>query len=211
MPENDRLSGCLDEINLEFVEREATPQLLMKLSIQLHLAGLSLSNTVSFLEVFGVERVRSTVHNWVHKADLQPESGRSPNHVAVDETVIRLDDEQYWLYAAVDPETNDLLHTQLEPTTNNALADRFFADLRDKHDIDDATVLVDGSASLQRACRKHDLNFRYERHGNRNSVERVFREIKRRTICFSNCFSNAEAETADEWLRSFAFAWNQLI
>ena len=211
MPENDRVSGCLDEINLEFVEREATPKLLMKLSIQLHLSGLSLSNTVSFLEVFGVDRVRSTVHNWVHKADLQPESGRSPNHVAVDETVIRLNDEQYWLYAAVDPETNDLLHTQLEPTTNNAFADRFFADLREKHDVDDATVLVDASASLQRACRKHDLDFRYERHGNRNSVERVFREIKRRTICFSNCFSNADAETANEWLRSFAFAWNQLI
>jgi transposase-like protein len=181
MPENDRLNGCLDEIKLDFVEREATPRLLMKLSIQLHLAGLSLSNTVSFLEVFGVERVRSTVHNWVHKADLQPESGRSPNHVAVDETVIRLDDEQYWLYAAVDPETNDLLHTQLEPTTNNALADRFFTDLCDKHDVDNATVLIDGSASLQKACRKHDLDFRYERHGNRNSAERVFREVKRRT------------------------------
>ena len=27
----------------------------------------------------------------------------------------------------------------------------------------------------------------------------------------SNCFSNAEPETADEWLRSSAFAWNQLI
>ena len=114
MPENDRLSGCLDHINLEFVEREATPRLLMKLSIQLHLAGLSLSNTVSFLEVFGVDRVRSTVHNWVHKADLQPESDRIPNHVAVDETVIQLDDEQYWLYAAVDPQSNDLLHTKLE-------------------------------------------------------------------------------------------------
>jgi hypothetical protein len=38
MPENDRLGGCLNEIDLEFVEREATPQLLMKLSIQLHLA-----------------------------------------------------------------------------------------------------------------------------------------------------------------------------
>lgn len=25
---------------------------------------------------------------------------------------------------------------------------------------------------------------------------------------FSNCFSNADAETADEWLRSLAFAWN---
>jgi len=115
MPENARHSGCLDEINLEFVEREATPKLLMKLSIQLHLAGLSLSNTVSFLEEFGVGQVRSTVHNWVYKSNLQPKSGRNPNHVAVDETVIRLKDEQYWLYAAVDPETNDLLHTRLEP------------------------------------------------------------------------------------------------
>jgi hypothetical protein len=42
MPENDRLNGCLDEINLDFAEREATPKLLMKLSIQLHPAGLSL-------------------------------------------------------------------------------------------------------------------------------------------------------------------------
>jgi transposase-like protein len=49
----------------------------------------------------------SYAHNWVHKADLQPESGRSPDHVAVDETVIRLNDEQYWLYAAVDPEANE--------------------------------------------------------------------------------------------------------
>ena len=51
MPKNHRLSGCLDEINLDFVEREATPKLLMKLSIQLHLAGLSLSNTATFLKV----------------------------------------------------------------------------------------------------------------------------------------------------------------
>jgi hypothetical protein len=69
MPENDCPGGCLEEINLEFVEREATPRLLMKLSIQLHLAGLSLSNTVSFLEVFGVERVRSTVHPTLNVAN----------------------------------------------------------------------------------------------------------------------------------------------
>jgi putative transposase len=107
MPENARLNGRIDQIDLDFVEREATPPLLMKLSIQLHLAGLSLSNTVRVLDIFGVDRARSTVHNWVHKADLQPESGHNPDHVAVDETVIQLDDEQYWLYAAVDPDSND--------------------------------------------------------------------------------------------------------
>ena len=79
----------------------------MKFSTQLHLAGLSVYNTVSFLETCCVERTRSTVHNWAHKADLQSESGRSPGHVAVDETVIRIDDEQYWLYAAVDPDSNE--------------------------------------------------------------------------------------------------------
>ena len=125
MPENDCLDGCLAEIELGFVDREATPQLLMKLGIHLHLAGLSLSNTVSILEIFGVSRARSTVHNWVHNAELQPESGRTPDHVAVDETVIRLNDEQYWLYAAVDPETNELLHTKLEPTTTKVLLTRF--------------------------------------------------------------------------------------
>jgi transposase-like protein len=137
MPENARLNDALDEIELGFVEREATPGLLMKLSIQLHLASLSLSNTVSVLELFGVYRVESTVHNWVHKADRQPEDGHSPDHVAVDETVIRLNDEQYWLYAAVDPETNELLHTKLEPTRTNVLAHAFFTELREKRDTDD--------------------------------------------------------------------------
>jgi len=211
MPKNARLSGCLEEIHLDFVEREATPRLLMKLSIQLHLAGLSLSNTVSILDIFGVDRARSTVHNWVHKADLQPKDGRSPNHVAVDETVIRLNAERYWLYAAIDPETNELLHTALEPTRTKVLAHGFFTELREKHAVDDAIFFVDGATPLKDACRRHGLEFRYEKHGTRNSVERVFREVKRRTTSFSNCFSNADAETADQWLRSFAFAWNQLI
>jgi len=181
MPENDRLNGCLNEIELGFVEREATPKLLMKLGIQLHLAGLSLSNTVSILEIFGVSRARSTVHNWVHKAELQPEAGRSPDHVAVDETVIQLNDEQYWLYAAVDPETNELLHIRLEPTTNKAIDHAFFAELREKHTVDDvsrnqrflvceqdaqslvnAVFFIDGSHSLKDACRRHGLDFRYK-------------------------------------------------
>ena len=211
MPENARLGGSIDQIDLEFIEREATPELLMKLGIQLHLAGLSLSNTVSILEVFGVKRARSTVHNWVHKADLQPEAGQSPDHVAVDETVIRLNGQQYWLYAAVDPETNELLHTELEPTTTTVLAQSFLATVREKHDVEDAVFLVDGASSLQTACSRHGLDFRYEKRGNRNSVERVFREVKRRTSSFSNSFSHADPETADNWLRSFAFAWNQLI
>lgn len=209
MPENACLSPRIGQFDLGFVEQEAPPRLLLKLSIQHYFAGLSLSNTVRVLEIFGVERARSTVHNWVYKTDLQPEFGQITNHIAVDETVIRLNGEQYWLYTAVDPESNELLHTQLEPTRTKVIASAFFTKLREKHDIEDAVFLIDGDKSLNYACQRHGLHFRYERHGNRNSVERIFREIKHRTSSFSNCFRNAEATTADQWLRSFEFAWKQ--
>jgi len=42
-------------------------------------------------------------------------------HVAVDETMIQLDDEQYWLYIAVDSEGSGLLHIPLGPTIDSVL------------------------------------------------------------------------------------------
>jgi len=88
MAEIARLSGSSDWIDLDFVERERTPERAMKLGIQMHVAVLSLSNTISILDNLGVQRSRKAVHDWVQKADLQPVSGKSPNQIAVDETVI---------------------------------------------------------------------------------------------------------------------------
>ena len=78
MEESGRLSGRIDQIELDTVKREATPEFLMKLSIKPNMSRLLLSNTVSLLKMFGGERARSTVHNWIHKADLQPTSGKKP-------------------------------------------------------------------------------------------------------------------------------------
>ena len=79
-PRKARLSNDIDAIKLGFVkrirdsrtrrespihemEREATPKFAMKLGIQMHLAGLSLSNTTSALEELGVKRSRKAVHD----------------------------------------------------------------------------------------------------------------------------------------------------
>jgi len=88
--------------------------------------------------------------------------------------VIQLNDERYWLYAAVDSKANELLHTMLQPTTNKVIDYAFFVELREKHDVERAVFLINGSQSLKDACRRHSLDIRYERHGNPNSVERVF-------------------------------------
>ncbi|SFP25857.1 DDE domain-containing protein [Halolamina pelagica] len=125
--------------------------------------------------------------------------------------MIRLDDERFWLYAAVDSDTNRLLHVKLSPTSNQTITEMFVAELRDKRLVDDALFLVDSAPWLQAALHRHDLDCRYEKHGNRNRVERVSRELKRRTDRFSNCFSHADANTVENWLQSFAFAWNQLV
>lgn len=122
----------------------------MKLSIQLHLVGSSFSNTVLFFEIFGVDRVRPTVQNRLHWTDLQPGSGRSSNHVAVDETVIQSDDERYWLYATVDLDSNDLHHTTLEQTRTNVIVDQSFAKSSQKCDVDNAISLAGGAVLLHR-------------------------------------------------------------
>ena len=209
MAEIDRLNGDSNWIDLDFVERERTPEQIIEKGIRLHLAGLSLSNTKQHLERVGVQRSRTAIHNWVQKADLQPTGTRSSNYIALDEPVIQLGTERYWLYAAVDPNTNEFLHVKLFPTANSGLTQVFLRQLHEKHDIDDATFLIDDADHLQAALSRLGLQFQIRRHGNRNSVERVFREVKRRTSLFSNTFSHVEPPTAEVWLEAFVVWWNR--
>jgi len=208
MAEFDRLSRDTEWIDLSFVERERTPREVIEKGIRHHLAGLSLSNTVTLLEDLGVERSRVAIHNWVQKADLQPAGGESPDRVAVDQKAIHINDEQYWLYAAVDPATNRILHSRLFPTYTIPIAREFLTDLAEKHDVSDAVFLVDDADDLIGALRQENYSYRVQQHGFRNSVERVFREIQRRTSSFSTCFSHVDPATAETWLQAHAVWWN---
>lgn len=127
------------------MEREATHKPAMELGTRLHLAGPSLSDKISILNRLSVEHCRTTVHNWVQRAGLQPLNGANPDHDAVDETVIQLNSERFWLYAAVHLATNRLLHVKLAPTRNQVITEMFLAKLREKHLIDDALFLVDSA------------------------------------------------------------------
>ncbi|WP_084510172.1 IS6 family transposase [Haloplanus natans] len=204
MHEITRLSDGSDWIELEFVKRQLTPEFAIRLGIRMHVAGLSLSNTTSILERLGVERSRAAVHSRVQKADLQPEGGASPDHVALDETVIRINGQQYWLYAAVDPETNAFLHIRLLSTYTTVLTEIFPSELREKHDVETTVFLVDDAQWLQTALDRHGLDCRHEFHGNRNTAERIFREVKGQTVLFSNTFNHVEPTTVETWLQALA-------
>jgi transposase-like protein len=117
MAEFDRLNGCIEWIGLSFVERRRTPDWAIQVGIRCHFAGMSLRYASNFLDELGVDRSHAAVHNWVHKADLQPASSVTTDQIAVDEKMIRINGQKYWLYGAVDPHSNEFLHVRLFSTT----------------------------------------------------------------------------------------------
>ncbi|WP_152039505.1 IS6 family transposase [Salinigranum salinum] len=209
MPEFDRFSRNAEWIDLEVVERQRTPELAIQVGIQLHSSELSVSNTKQHFERLGIERSRTAIHDWVQKADLQPDSDVEPNQSAVDETLIRVNGQRHWLLAAVDLDTNQFLHVRLLQTRTTQLTVPFLRELREKQQVSDVTFLVDDVHHLKNALDRFDLRFRVCRRGNRNAVERIFHEVKHRTSSFSNTFSNAQSPTAESWLQAFAVRWNR--
>lgn len=113
---------------------------------------------------------------------------------------IRINGQKHWLYAAVEPDTNGIIHCQLFLTTTTALTEWLRRELTQKHNVEDSVFLVDYANYLKAALRRVGLRFQSLNYGNRNSVERVFREVKRRTSSFSNSFSHVDLSTAESWL-----------
>ncbi|RMB08225.1 hypothetical protein ATH50_3638, partial [Haloplanus aerogenes] len=82
MAESERLSKCIEWIDLSFVERDRTPEWAIQVGIRCHLADMSTRDASQFLDELGVQRSHVAVHNWVHKAELQPVSTVSADQLA---------------------------------------------------------------------------------------------------------------------------------
>jgi putative transposase len=95
MAESERLSESIEWIDLSFVERKRTPEWAIQAGIRCHPAGISTRDTSQFLDELGVQRSHVTIHNWVHKADLQPISTVTADQLAIDEKVIRVNGDDY--------------------------------------------------------------------------------------------------------------------
>ena len=67
--------------------------------------------------------------------------------------MIRINGQQFWLYAAVDPDTNKFLYVRLFTTTTTALIQQVLRELHEKHDVSDAVFFVDYAQLLATALR----------------------------------------------------------
>lgn len=99
MTETERLNERIAWVDLSFVERNRTPRLAIEIGILCYLEVMSLREVSKNFWRFGIDRSHVAVHNWIHKAGLQPLSTVSEGQLAVDEKMIRFHGQKFWLYA----------------------------------------------------------------------------------------------------------------
>ncbi len=122
--------------------------------------------------------------------------------------MIRLHGQKFWLYGAFDPYTNETLHVSLYQTVNKQTTRWFLTELHRRYQLTDVEFLVDDADYLGPVLAEDGYRFQVIRHGNRNAIERVLWKIERRTLLFSNNFSNVALETAQNWLEAVAVYHN---
>ena len=115
---------------------------------------------------------------WVHRvADSSSDPpAAKPSRVAVDETAIKINGELSWLYAAIGIETKLILDVQLFGRHGTDPAAAFLAGLREKHDLSDATFLVE-QFGYRTALYRLDLNGLVD-YTDRNLIEKWFHTLK---------------------------------
>ena len=88
------------------------------------------------------------------------------------------------------------------------IARKFFTELAEKHDVEDAAFLVEDADDRIGGLRREGCSHRVQQYGFEDSAERVIREVECRTSSYSNCFSHLDPATAETWLQAHAVWWN---
>jgi putative transposase len=174
MQHQELLTVSLEPSPLECWDEKSTASALRALAVLLHSTGISVRETAAALEVFGVTRSHQAVFQWVHRvAEEAPDPPTAkPSRVAVDETAVKIGNEQQWLYAAIDVEMKLLLGVRLSQRRGTDPAATFLGQLAEKHDLSDATFLVDGMGYLT-ALARCDLGGQLD-YVERNKIEKWF-------------------------------------
>jgi len=200
---NETYDGGLEEV----WERERTATPVRAFAVRLHQTGCSVRETATILAELGVERSHGAVWNWVHRladSGYDPPTAQ-PSRVAVDETAVKINGEQSWLYAAIDVDTKLILDVALFGRHGTDPAAAFLHGLTEKHDCSEAVFLVD-QYGYRTALARLGLSGRVN-YTQRNLIEKWFHTLKMRVDRFHNSWVGSR-RSVREWLAQFMHYYN---
>ena len=136
---------------LRFV-RNRTSTIIVMYSLYLYFLGLSLRNTSKALVIFrDKKRSYVSVWNWVQKVgQYQIYKHKRVSAFIVDETVIQVGNQHFWLWFCIEPVHSSVLGIYISEERNMLVAEKFIKSLVDKYGKH--TVYTDGGTWYDEAC-----------------------------------------------------------
>ena len=179
------------------------------LSALLYFYGLSLRKTSKFISLFqqiSHESVRIYYHRI--KRVLKPPEKKERRLIAVDETKLKLEDEQIFVWSAIDVDTKECLFIWATDGRSSFHAYVFLKEAL-KYCENKPEVVVDRGFWYKWALQRLGLKYKHESFGERNAVEGFFSLLKNRTKRFFNRFPfRSSFDSVQSWLENFVRLYN---
>ena len=122
-------------------------------SLYLYFLGLSLRNTSKALVIFRDENKRSyvSVWNWIQRfGSLQIYKRKRVTAFIVDETIIQIGSQHFWLWFCIEPIHSSVLGIYISEERNMLVAEKFLRSLVEKYGRH--TVYTDCGTWYHEAC-----------------------------------------------------------
>ena len=209
------LEAIVDNILVDFksfVERERRDPEVIALSILLYQQGLSLRRVQETMGYLDQDITYRGVHYWIQKlgSELEWNNGKLPNKVVVDETVVKVGGERWYLYAAINPNDRRIVYAAIYPTRNSMTTKSFFKDIELIYGEKPGTAIVDGGPWYNIVTRL-GIKQKVVSGGTRNYIERWFQTLKRRTeVFYTNFPDSKDIKHINRWLKTFIYYYNRL-
>lgn len=198
-------------------ERVHTPVQVVRHAVALYEQGLSFRQVAKALRRWGYCVHHTTVWRWLQRCgeDLRLKLwiGQLPKTIVVDETLIHSGWGQFWLYAAIDPHTRQVLFMRAYPQRNYDTTKDFFAEMiRTYGGQKPDEVVVDGGFWYIWPLREFGMVRQVVSGSIRNYVERFFRYLKQRMNGFDRYFPQGTSyHPMANWFRVFAWFHNVVV
>src|SRR5919106_5075172 len=196
-------------------ERNRTPTFIIMYSLYLYFLGLSLRNTSKALVIFKDEkRSYVSVWNWIQRfGSSQIYKRRRVSAFIIDETVIQIGNQHFWLWFCIEPIHSSVLGIYISEERNMIVAEKFIRSLVEKYGKH--TVYTDGGTWYDEACNiiglKHYLHSSFQK----SLMERVNQYFKDRTESFDDYYPCRQMEYnlfhVYNWIQFFVSIYNDTI
>lgn len=159
-----------------------------------------------------VKRTHVSLWKWVQKyseraADRFRIARRQVKKIFVDETLIKIDGQAYWLWVAYEPNLDVCLMMHLSRERTIFICYQFFKQLRNRYGR--KPIFTDGALWYDTACRW--LRLKHQVYGTelKNLMERFIQYLKDRTECFDDHFPCRKKE--EDCNRQHVWNWLKLF